>query len=184
MPYNTRSDNAHWPSASTSSSSKASTLNGNLHIWSSKATQRSTRSLDCGLRTKEEYTNAGSIDTNIEKPRNIELDLLGFSNLWEKPVYEGTCIDPSSPQLATQLDSHLQGVGVGADRLILGLNHEHEHLSYTGLCQGFTAGIYQTKDDKEPGPATNRRVEDRSGFSYPMERYLGTHEKNEREGKC
>jgi hypothetical protein len=186
MLYSTRSKHAHWPSAPTSSSSKASTLNGDLHIWSSKATQGSTRPLDYGLGTKDEYTNAGSIDTDIEKPRNIELDLLGCSNLWEKPIYEGACIDPSSPQLATQLDSHLQGVGIRTNSWILGLNHEDDHLSYTGLCQGFAAGTYQTKEGNEPGPATNRRVEDRHGFSYPMERYLGTYEKHEPvlEGKC
>ena len=179
MLYKTRPNNARQSSASTSSSSKTSNLNRDLHIWSSQATHGSTQSLAYGLKLKEEYKNVGNIDPNVEKSRNIELDLLGFSNLWEKPIYDGTCIDPSSPQLAMQFDSYFRGVEIRADSLILGLNHKHEHPSYTGLCQGFVAGIYQTEEENELGLATNTRAENRSGFSYPMERYLGSHEKHE-----
>jgi len=106
----------------------------------------------------------------LESIKDIDYDFLGFQNLWEKPIYEGIHVDPSSSQLPAQLIPYVRELG---DNVVFGLNSEQEYLSHPGVA----AGIYQTEEGNHPSLATNGgTLEDRRGISYPMRRYLGQRE--------
>jgi len=168
MPHSAQSTNT----SRSSSSLNINSFNGDPRKWSSKATQKSLRSLP--LAKEYSYT------TNIATCRFVDLDFLGFADLWEKPTYKETYIDSPLPLLAMPIDPYLRGVEIRTNDMISGLNYEHEDLFILEPCQSFLRGIYRTEDGYEQGFTRNGEVTGKKGLSYSMERYLQSRESHER----